>query len=292
MNIPGVPRIFFNRFWPGFLEYTNPNTVKFFSSLFSNVFGKDIIIEQNITNANVLCEHVCPPEYTLIDRKEWKYSILVTGESVVSCIIYDHYRKFSCFLSGLTTNYALKHVTFPLFTSYIYCNSHLQMPPVSSMPDKMVCAVIANPKGTIRNKFLNKLEKTVHVSYGGSFRNNIGHRISGDHNSKELLHFMRQFKFVITMENNEEDYYITEKICNGLFAGVIPVYWGSPNVTTYFNSDRILHLKNDSDAEIDSIIYKMLHMDATEYNRKVNTPLLVNTNLIDPIASEMRRLLF
>ena len=166
------------------------------------------------------------------------------------------------------------------------------MPPVGTIPDKMVCAVIANPKGVVRNKFLDKLEKYVHVYYGGSFRNNIGYTIGGDHNSSELLHFMRNFKFVITMENNKEDYYITEKICNGLFAGVIPVYWGSPNITTYFNSDRILHLKDDSDAEIDSIISIMMHMDATEYIRKVNSPLLVTTNLIDPIALEMKQLLF
>mgnify|MGYP000088050997 FL=1 len=74
----------------------------------------------------------------------------------------------------------------------------------------MVCAIISNPKGNIRNKFLDKLEQKTEVVYGGSFRNNIGYNLQGDHNSIELINFMKQFKFVITMENNKEDYYIQE----------------------------------------------------------------------------------
>ena len=286
-----IPRIYFNQFWTGFLECTYTITVNFFINLFKNVFKTDIIIEHNITNANILCEHVCPPNKTLINSKQWKYSILVTGESVVSDAMHEHYKLFSCFLSGTTPNCLLKRIKFPLCTSYFYCNSHLIMPPVSTMPTKIVCAVITNPKGIVRNKFLNTLEKHIPVCYGGTFRNNIGYKIRGDHNSNNLLNFMRQFKFVIAMENNEEDYYITEKICNVLFAGVIPIYWGSPNVTQYFNEDRFLHLKNDSETEIDYIINKMINMDSTTYNRIVNSHILVNTEFIEPIATEMKQIL-
>jgi len=288
-------RIHFNKFWPGFLEGTNPNTVLFFIELFRRVFNTNIIIEYNYNNADILCEGA-PTSIndSLIYMKQWKYSILVTGESVVSFGAFsDHYNSFTCFLSGANPLTGLKWVKFPLFSSYLFCNNNKFMEAVTTVPKKMVCAVITNPKGSIRNKFLDRLESKMSVEYGGNYRNNIGYCVGGDHNSNELIDFMRQYKFVITMENNEEDYYITEKICNGLFAGIIPVYWGSPNIGKYINNDRFIHLKNSSDDEIDRVINKMLNIDDDTYLRMVNSNILVNTltNIIEEIATDIKLVL-
>jgi hypothetical protein len=163
------------------------------------------------------------------------------------------------------------------------------MRPIIYVPPKMVCAIISNPCGMVRNKFLDKLEQKTHVYYGGSYRNNIGYCIGGDHNSNELIDFIRQHKFVITMENSEEDYYITEKICNGLFAGIIPVYWGSPNICEYFNSNRFLHLTSEN--EIDNIVDKMMNMNDETYLKMVHSTILVNTNNIDPIVEDIKNIL-
>jgi hypothetical protein len=95
--------------------------------------------------------------------------------------------------------------------------------------------------------YLDHLETVGSVSYGGPFRNNIGRTIQGDYKSNDLIQFYRQFRFVITMENSEESHYVTEKIINGFRAGIIPVYWGSPNVHCYFHNERFLTLSNDSD---------------------------------------------
>ena len=35
--------------------------------------------------------------------------------------------------------------------------------------------------------------------------------------------------------------YITEKIMNGLLADTVPIYWGAPDISEYFNMDRIVH---------------------------------------------------
>lgn len=279
--------IFFNKFWPGFLELTNPNTVKFFIEIFKRVFKTDIVVEINLNNADILCEAVCNLSDSLIYKKKWKYSFLITGESVVSGGRFDHYNRFSCFLSGLNPVLQPNGVKFPLFISYLFCNNTISMVPVDKVPINTVCAVISNPKGKVRNKFLDELEKRTNVVYGGSYRNNIGCTIRGDHNSSELIEFIRQFKYIITMENNEEDYYITEKICNGFFAGTIPVYWGSPNASNYFNSKRFLHLKDGTDNEISNIIDTMLSMDDNTYLDIVNTEVLINKNLIDPIVKDI-----
>jgi hypothetical protein len=93
------------------------------------------------------------------------------------------------------------------------------------------------------------------------------------------------------MENSEEDYYITEKICNGLFAGTIPVYWGSPNVNKYINSNRFLQLNNDSYDEIYRIINTMITMDDTTYLNMVNADILINTNMIDTLVNDITTVL-
>jgi len=276
--------ICFHKFWPGFLEGTNPNTVHFFIELFKRVFDT-LIVVSDYNNADVLCENACGVHDSLIYKKKWKYSILVTGESVVRSEFSEHYNSFDVFLSGLKPD--IKRVKFPVFISYLYCND--KMKPIAYVPPKMVCAIISNPCGTVRNKFLDKLEQKTHVYYGGNYRNNIGYCIGGDYNSNELIDFIRQHKFVITMENSEEDYYITEKICNGLFAGIIPVYWGSPNVCEYFNRDRFLHLTSEN--EIDNIIDKMMNMNDETYLKMVHSTILVNTNNIDPIVEDIKNIL-
>uniref|UniRef100_A0A6C0KLD3 Fucosyltransferase C-terminal domain-containing protein n=1 Tax=viral metagenome TaxID=1070528 RepID=A0A6C0KLD3_9ZZZZ len=286
-------KVCFHHFWPGFVEGTNPNSVGFFIELFQKVFDCEIQISHDWTEADILCENACSLESSWIDKKNWRHSIAVTGESVVSFGVFsDHYHRFSCFLSGLEPSIPLKRVKFPLFLSYVFCNKNKSFEPVSSVPSNMVCAVITNPKGRVRNRFLDRLEQHMPVSYGGSFRNNIG-PIGGDHNSDELIHYMKSFKFVVTMENNEEPYYITEKIVNGLFAGTIPVYWGSPRIHEYIHEDRILHLKGDTEEsflQIDRVIQQMIHMTDEDYMKRVQSPIFIKDTMTE-LIQDMKQLL-
>ena len=128
------------------------------------------------------------------------------------------------------------------------------------------------------------------VDYGGHFKNNIGYCIKGNYNSPDVINFIKQYKFVITMENSEEDYYITEKICNGFFAGIVPIYWGSPNVCEYFNRNRFLHLKSESD--IENIIEQMINMDDKTYLQMIHSDILVYTNIIDPLVEDIKKAIY
>ena len=109
-------------------------------------------------------------------------------------------------------------------------------------------------------------------------------------NVKEINNSNRTNKNLF--ENNKEDYYITEKICNGFFSGIIPVYWGSPNIYEYFNSNRFLYLKDDSDQQINSIIERMINMDDTTYLNMIHSPILVNNDLINPLVQNIQSILF
>lgn len=46
----------------------------------------------------------------------------------------------------------------------------------------------------------------------------------------ELYKFIARYKFVIAYENSACDDYITEKLWRPLMLGVVPIYFGAPNI--------------------------------------------------------------
>lgn len=49
-------------------------------------------------------------------------------------------------------------------------------------------------------------------------------------NSDEFYKFIARYKFVIAYENSVCEDYITEKLWRPLIVGVVPIYYGAPNV--------------------------------------------------------------
>jgi hypothetical protein len=145
--------------------------------------------------------------------------------------------------------------------------------PTKTIKNNYVSAVISNGSINDRVAFLDKLEKKMPVIYGGSYKNNIGGKVQGNYAADNLINFYKETKFVITMENTKIGHYITEKIINGFKAGIIPIYWGSPHVSKYFNSKRIIILEDTSETSIDAVINRMMNMSDEEYFKIVNEPI-------------------
>jgi hypothetical protein len=273
-------KIYFHGFWNNFLN----KELNIFLSFFSKVFNEDLELTDIMEDGDILVECLWKTE-SLIDKKEWKYTFLYTGEG--------HYlnwwgnrenplEKYSCVLGfNKTSN---NYVCFPFFVPYIQNN--LSYEPVKEVPQNIVCAVISNYGGYIRNKFLEETEKKCSVAYGGSYKNNIGGKIQGDWDGINLINFYKQFKFVICMENEQQDYYITEKVINGFRAGVIPIYWGSPNISKYFNSRRFLCIENEE--SIENVIDKMLNMTDEEYLDIVNQPIFLKDDYLSEIIEDTK----
>lgn len=55
------------------------------------------------------------------------------------------------------------------------------------------------------------------------------------------------YRFNVAMENYQDGYYFTEKICNCFASKVIPIYYGCPNIGEYFNTDGIVICKSPDD---------------------------------------------
>ena len=207
--------------------------------------------------------------------------------------------KYDCVLWMERNNNNI--INMPLHIPYIYTNNFLQKLETKTIREKVpesdVLVVISNPNGKTRNKFLSKLEKRMHITYAGRYKNNIGGLLLWDYNKPEFQKFVSQFKFIISMENTRYDTGITEKIIHGMLAQTIPVYWGSERVDEYFNKDRFLTLKNDDDKTIDELINKMFKIkhDKSKWLDIVNKNVFAENGkmwrTIDEIAKDIRCLL-
>jgi len=287
-------KVFFNGFWSGFFEKTNAIHVEFFLDLLHLVFNCVIEIG-TLTDSDILFETIFYSQ-SYVSSKDWKYTFLFSGESRLS----PNPEKYSCVLWGERNHDNV--VNLPLFVAFMECSkftNRMRSPKerITKVPSKLVCAVIGNPNGAARNKFLDKLEKHMKIDYAGPYRNNIGGKLECEYYSKEFLQFVGQYKFIIGMENSRGDTYITEKIIHGLVAGSIPVYWGCKRVANYINKNRFLLLDEVDEAEMNAMIWKMqvLANNDTKWLAKVNQPIFPDNRLErtpERIARDIRNIIF
>jgi hypothetical protein len=176
----------------------------------------------------------------------------------------------------------------------MYCNPKISLTDHTPyVPLNFAITVISNVGSCPRLKFIEALEKRAHVTHAGRYKNNIGGAITGMYNSPEMFALIRTHKFIITMENSVDSYYLTEKLINGLASGIVPVYWGCPNVDKYFNTNRFIWLKNIDDASaVEAVIDRMLTMSDETYMEMVRQPARIDdSDLLEPALAATRTLL-
>jgi hypothetical protein len=283
-------KVFVYGFWRGFIDKTNPVNIDFFIHLFKLVFNEEIELG-NIEDSDILLETIFETKTYLFDKK-WKYSFLFSGESRLNI----HYSSYSCVLYGERNHNNIINV--PLFIPNIYCSNLIdklqKSVTIQNVPKKNICAIISNPSGKERNYFLNELDEVINVDYGGDYKNNV-EKFKDTYNSTSFINRVAEYKFIVSMENSSGDTYITEKILHGLLANTIPIYWGSLNVTNYFNPERILilHDKNSIPGLIKNI--KDIIIDDNKFLEIINKPIFNNNKLcryLEEIANDIKNLLF
>ena len=258
-------KIYFNGFYSGFLDCKNPGTtIKFFIHLFKKIYDTDEIILGNIEDSDILCEFdMLINTKTLISIKKWKHTYLFNGE--YKCL--TNTKNYDCVLFGERNNNNI--INLPLYISYMFSNDiKFDYNKLYNILKKNICVVISNPKGIKRNYILNKIEKHFNIDYLGKYKNNCN-ILKAEYNSNEFKEKISEYKFIIAMENNRYETYITEKIILGLNSKIIPIYWGSKYIYDYFNKERILALleeDNDKlDIEIDILINKIKNIVNNDY---------------------------
>lgn len=290
-------KVFFNGWYGGFFEKTNPGLhVQFFLDLFKKVYNQDCQVG-TLEESSILCEFcMLINTKTKLKEKKWKHTFMMSGESYTN----KYESQYDCVL-WMERNHK-NIINMPLHIPYIYTNNFLDklenQNKREDIPKNDALVIISNPNGKVRNKFLSLLEKKMNVTYAGRYKNNIGHLLPWDYNKPEFKNFVSQFKFIISMENTQYETGITEKIVHGMLSQIIPVYWGSPRIYDYFNKDRFLNLEKDDETTMSNLINKMI--DIKNNNKKwldiVNQKIFPGDGkmwrTIEEISNDIKCLLF
>ncbi len=211
-----------------------------------------------------------------------KIKIFFTGENLDN---YSEYKKteyldiFNLYIGFDKINHP-NYIRLPLWIIY-YFNTDDTIDTIknkilkienyksfSSFNSRDFCCIVAShDKNGLREKVFSKISKISSVSSGGKLLNNTSDLQVKFANNK--LNYLSNFKFNIALENSNPQYYTTEKIFDSIFAGCIPVYWGSignpePEI---LNQDRIIFFDEDQDGfkmmnTIDRLISKTSELQA------------------------------
>jgi hypothetical protein len=284
-------KVYFTNFWSGFDTKVNPINSNFFIDLLTRVFDTNIETG-SFDESEILFESIFGE--TFVGKKDWKYTFLFSGESRCPTDV-----SYTAILKQSRSYDNIIHC--PLFVPYLYFknkqqNEYYHTKYNTTVPKKFACTFISNSNGKERNTLIEALEKYKSIDHFGGYKNNQDGVFPGDYGSKQILEKMKEYKFIIGCENSQEDAYITEKIVNPFFAGVIPIYWGCDRICDYFNEKRFIHMKDDSNESINGIIDIITELDNDDekYINIINSPINTITNVIiniDTIAENIKELI-
>lgn len=116
----------------------------------------------------------------------------------------------------------------------------MDLRPLQEHPKTRFCNfVYSNPSATERIEFCARLQEQRAVDCPGAVLNNMpGLEAEGPREGLWPMvkrDFIRNYRFTIAFENESAEHYTTEKLIDPLLAGSIPIYWGNPKVSDYFN---------------------------------------------------------
>lgn len=139
--------------------------------------------------------------------------------------------------------------TFRMYGGFIYDKDfHLVLPLLKeeALLNRKFCNfVYSNNICAVpyRELFFKTLSGYKRIDSGGAFLNNMGKKV-GD--KRQFLH---EYKFTLAIENSSMPGYVTEKILEPFMAQSLPLYWGSPTVSSDYNPNSFVNLMNYSSME-------------------------------------------
>ena len=91
--------------------------------------------------------------------------------------------------------------------------------------------------------------------------------------------FQRRSKFTICFESTAHQGFNTEKITDAFFSDTIPIYFGSSNITDFFNPDAFINV-SDYDS-LDAVVEKIreLDQDDEKYLQMLRQPVLKDPDM-------------
>jgi alpha(1,3/1,4) fucosyltransferase len=169
-------------------------------------------------------------------------------------------------------------VRHPYFQEFIHNDLPQHINKLKQQPKDRFCNFLySNDSARVRQQFCKALSNYKHVDCPGKVLNNMP---SIPTSWDKKLEFLSHYKFTIAFENQSAPGYTTEKIYHPLLVGSIPIYWGNPNASDYFNPDCFI---NCHDYEsFDEVIDRVIEIDSNKelYNRYLNASPVDDQSLL------------
>lgn len=120
-------------------------------------------------------------------------------------------------------------------------------------------SIIASDKTTteghkLRHEVITKYKDKIDV-YGRRYKP-ISNKIEG----------LKDYRFQIVIENSKYDYYFTEKLIDCFKTGTIPIYWGCPSISNFFDEKGIIMFN-----KIEDLGYILNTLNEKEYNDRIDS---------------------
>ncbi len=264
-------RLKFHDFWPNFNKEENVWTWLLRQK--NNV----VIVEEN---PNLVITMAGSKPYPNV------YTIYYSNEPFFPNVSANNYADH--YLSNFFLDIP-NHTRFPSYYMYVYEFIRAGLIPDLSFFTKTnrevpiknnFCAFVTRSFGGKRGDFFNRLNeyKKVDTNCGPTSSFTLPFDNTSFSSSKPKIDFIRDYKFVISFENNWRGTYpcfpnanvvdglltdmgglISEKLVEPFIGGSLPIYWGSEMVSKEFNSKTFLNYY-DFENE-DALIAKIIELD-------------------------------
>ena len=141
--------------------------------------------------------------------------------------------------------------------------------------EKKMCVMMNRNKDSSHHKSLYGERKKLIIFFENNYSEDFdlygyGWESSGFKNYKgtvgSKINCIKNYKFCFAYENMQKvDGYVTEKIFDAFGAGVVPVYWGSENVTDYIPENCFIDRRRFTDD--DELYWFLKNMPQLEYEQ-------------------------
>ena len=211
-----------------------------------------------------------------LPRKSHHMWALLNEESPKNNWVFATEKGISLF--NITSTYS-RYSHYPLVLHYLHTLKNLTEPqrvPTHKKSTGNLGLVVymhsdCNPPSD-RDTYIEELMKYIKVdSYGKCLHNKDlpEHlRDSLTFNDQDVLNIVARYKFAIAFENSVCHDYITEKYWRPLYAGTVPIVYGSPTIKDWAPSEHSIILADDFASPKDLADYLiMLDQNDDKYNR-------------------------
>ena len=285
-------KIFANGFWS---QFTSGDKRPFIDIL-SRCLNEPIDFG-SYDESHILLESVFGSS-TYVNDSKWKYTFLFIGEPNrrfcnlgSSNRLPSTFSKYSCILKGDTSHgniACFPHFYYTLLSRVDRFNKVLTYT-TTNIPTKDVCVIVSNNDNRFRSHVFDRIEQSgIRIDYAGGYKTNVP-KLHADFCSREFIDFVSNYKFIVALENTNEEEYITEKILHGLLSKTIPIYWGARTAFKYFNKDRMLYIEDETDDAITAVIdtMKSILTDNSKYLDIVNRSVFAEGADVLPITLDI-----